>query len=105
RMAALARQAVHSRDAARRQELLGELWSVIEAYGVRHAVMGASAPSWLLELEEHLNRASHFGNEIEGGWISLLEENGAGPRHVLSAEEILAALDAWEIGKRRPRRP
>ena len=104
RMAALARQAVHSRDAARRQELLGELWRVIEAYGVHHAVMGASAPSWLLQLEEHLNRASHFGDEIEGGWISLLEENGAGPRHVLSADEILAALDAWEIGKRRPRR-
>lgn len=101
RMAALARKAVHSKDAARHDESLSELWRTIEEFGVRHVVMGASAPSWLLELEEHLNRASHFGDEIEGGWLQLLEENGAGARHVLSAEEILAGLDAWEIGKRR----
>ncbi|GAB6184834.1 hypothetical protein JCM17478_03360 [Thermopirellula anaerolimosa] len=104
RMAALVRQAVPSQVAARRRESLDELWRVIEEYGVRHTVMGASAPSWLLELEEHLNRAAHFSDEIEGGWFQLLEENGTGARHVLSADEILSALDAWEIGKRRPRR-
>ncbi|NMC21392.1 MAG: hypothetical protein GYA33_13350 [Thermogutta sp.] len=104
RMAALAHKAVHLQDAGRRHESLDKLWHAIEEYGVRHTVMGASAPSWLLELEDHLNRASQFGDEIEGGWLQLLEANGAGPRHVLSAEEILAGLDAWEIGKRRSRR-
>ncbi|GEM_PF-1611391 len=98
RMAALTRKAARSRAGAERQKILEELWRVIEEYGIRHTVLGAPAPPWLIELEEQANRASHFSDELEGGWIQCLEDNGTGARHVLSAEEILRALDAWDVG-------